>query len=545
MGDDDSRKISLPFPFPFFGNSYTSAFVNSDGNLTFGVGDSASSDRSIGRLNAGPPRIAPLFTDLDPSKAGAFVRVVADADRIVISWDGVPLFSDLGIGARQTFQIRLFAGGTVEFAYSAIHLGSATAAAGISPGRLTLATEPVSLLASAGLETNTGIAEFFSEIDQVDVALAAQKFYATHEDAYDYLFIFNAIHLYINNGSVIAFEDTVRNRVQGYGVGPVEDGMIFGSPRRLQAVMNMGPMEQYPQDPYAPMPVRLGTGDTGLSVLGHEAGHRFLSWTSVKDDSGVGIMWGRANAHWSFNFNSEASVVEGNRIRDDGAGSKPRFTTIAAAQGYSPLDQYLFGFRSAVDVEPMFAAVDTNGPANNAPPHPGTSFHGQRIDIPIQDVIAEAGVRVPDWTVAQRKYRFGFVLIQSASDPVPQDLLGLLSTYRTQWTSYWNRITDGRSSAEADLRRALTLSFWPSAEMKLGDALDATVTIAAPVDHDLMISIEAPLGVTGVPKSVVIPAGETAAPIRLTGNKTGVEAVSLRAADGSFEVVEAKVRVSF
>ena len=61
LDDDDTRQVALPFPFPFFGATYTQVFVNSDGNLTFTAGDSASSDRSLGRMTAGPPRISPLL----------------------------------------------------------------------------------------------------------------------------------------------------------------------------------------------------------------------------------------------------------------------------------------------------------------------------------------------------------------------------------------------------------------------------------------------------------------------------------------------------
>ena len=41
--------------------------MNSDGNLTFTAADNASTDRSLGRMTAGPPRISPLFDDLDPA----------------------------------------------------------------------------------------------------------------------------------------------------------------------------------------------------------------------------------------------------------------------------------------------------------------------------------------------------------------------------------------------------------------------------------------------------------------------------------------------
>ena len=39
LGDDDSRQVVLPFAFPFFGTTYRTIFLNSDGNLTFTAAD--------------------------------------------------------------------------------------------------------------------------------------------------------------------------------------------------------------------------------------------------------------------------------------------------------------------------------------------------------------------------------------------------------------------------------------------------------------------------------------------------------------------------
>src|SRR5262249_8109778 len=64
LGADDTRAASLPFAFPFYGRSYSSVFVNSDGNVSFGAGDPASTSRDVGRLVGGPPRAAPLLADL-------------------------------------------------------------------------------------------------------------------------------------------------------------------------------------------------------------------------------------------------------------------------------------------------------------------------------------------------------------------------------------------------------------------------------------------------------------------------------------------------
>ena len=134
LGDDDSQAIPLPFSFPFFGNRYNSVFVNSDGNLTFTIADSASTDRSLGRLVAGPPRIALMFGDLDPSRVANSVRVRTLSASVVITWQGVPEYSDFGRGAPQTGQLRLFNDGRIEMVWQTISM--AELVVGIAPGNL-------------------------------------------------------------------------------------------------------------------------------------------------------------------------------------------------------------------------------------------------------------------------------------------------------------------------------------------------------------------------------------------------------------------------
>ena len=151
--------------------------------------------------------------------------------------------------------------------------------------------------------------------------------------------------------SALAWEMTVRNDRTGYGDILVDDGKEYGSASRLQAVMNMGPLGQYPADTSGKVGGRgQVTGDTPLTILAHEAGHLFLAYVSVRDPENAAAlpMLNNVNfAHWSFYFNSDASYLEGNRIRDDGSGVSPRFRTTATVQSFSELDQYLMGFRSS------------------------------------------------------------------------------------------------------------------------------------------------------------------------------------------------------
>jgi hypothetical protein len=52
LTDDDFRQVAFQsgFKFPFFGTTYNSVFVNSDGNITFTEGDAEHTERDLSRF---------------------------------------------------------------------------------------------------------------------------------------------------------------------------------------------------------------------------------------------------------------------------------------------------------------------------------------------------------------------------------------------------------------------------------------------------------------------------------------------------------------
>ena len=547
LGDDDSRSVPLPFAFPYFGVTYREIFINSDGNLTFTAGDGASLARSLGRLNAGPPRIAPLFEDLDPSAAPGGVRVLAEANRFVVSWAEVPEFQDIGVGPLQTFQVRLYPDGRIEFAWGSI--ATSGAVVGITPGGLRGESSLVSFATEPSAEYAGTVAERFGGTLELDITSAAQRFYETHEDAYDYLVFFNDLGIAAES-SAVAYESTVRNSRGGYGDEQFDVGREFGSAARLQAVMNMGPLSQYPASPEARVPARGTVGDTPVTVIAHEAGHLFLAYASVRDaENPLALpMLGFQSAHWFFGFNSDASLLEGNRIQDRGENASPRFLTTATVAGFSPLDQYLMGLRGPNEVEPeheMFYVTGTPASfARRLPDARGVSFDGGRRNVQLDEIVAAEGRRTPDHTVSQRRFRFAFILVTRAGAEPRQEDLAKVEAFRTAFEEYFRRATSERATADASLKRNLRLSVFPAAGVLAGRTLEATVSVDTPPAAPLRVALERKTGVTEMPADVTIPAGAKSAAFSIRGSRAGVEDLLAIPNDTAYHAAAARVQVS-
>ncbi len=144
LGDDDSEEVPLGFGFPFQGTTYTSVFVNSNGNLTFGSGNTDFTE-SVAELLSGPPRIAALWDDLSPNNGGTVI-VSGDASSWTVEFQGVPEFSSTGANS---FAITLGSDGSVAIAYGAV--SALDGLAGVSEGGGTADPGATDLSAAASL----------------------------------------------------------------------------------------------------------------------------------------------------------------------------------------------------------------------------------------------------------------------------------------------------------------------------------------------------------------------------------------------------------
>ncbi len=222
---------------------------------------------------------------------------------------------------------------------------------------------------SVVVDTNNTIVSTTAAGTSISFTAAAQQFYTTHNDDYDFLLFFpNFTH---SNGS---FHRIVFNDITGLGTGRgnINQRACFGAATRLQSINNYVNYTALPVDPEARIP---GNNDSTLSLIGQEVGHRWAAF--ARHAAGDNSLLGRSGSHWSYYLSvpgtgprAGASSLEGNAWLGNGDGT---FTCLANTDGYSELDQYLMGLRAPEAVAPFFFIQNPaggQGRAMTAAPNP-------------------------------------------------------------------------------------------------------------------------------------------------------------------------------
>lgn len=141
--DDDNRAISLGFSVNFYGTSYSTVYVNSNGSVTFGDGNNDPTNVSFpatevidgtGWNAPGDERtmIAPLWDDLDPdpadtgrSTSGVYTNIIGNpgSRKFVVTWNDVTNYNrstGLYYGS-DTFQLEIYEWtNSIQFNYQSL-----------------------------------------------------------------------------------------------------------------------------------------------------------------------------------------------------------------------------------------------------------------------------------------------------------------------------------------------------------------------------------------------------------------------------------------
>ncbi|HEV8320910.1 MAG TPA: DUF4215 domain-containing protein [Myxococcota bacterium] len=144
LGDESFMPMTLPAgaSVPFYGTSYSTVFVCSNGYVTFTGGDSIftpSPDLMFSYMTPNNfPRIAPLWDDLDEGPVGAGtiyfdVFGPASSATLVVTWNGVWEYSTTM--TPNTFQMAITSTGTITFSYQGI--STVNGLVGVAPANTT------------------------------------------------------------------------------------------------------------------------------------------------------------------------------------------------------------------------------------------------------------------------------------------------------------------------------------------------------------------------------------------------------------------------
>lgn len=446
--DDDTVKIDLPgFKLKFFGKRYSSVYINSDGNITFNQGESASTARDLQRLLNGPPRIAAFFNDLDPEAAsgdgGVYTRIVGK--KLIVTWWEVPEF---GTSNSNTFQLSLAAKGSIEVQFGS--MDAKPGIVGIAPGggsglELVDLTEDLPVV-----RKGMAIAERFSKDETFDESAVASAFFEKFADDYDQLVMFKDFG-HLADRDAIAYHLTIKNKVKGIGVQTYNGSRFFGSTGRLGGFVNMGGVSQYSGNIKSVTFAFFGLY-SGLDILAHELGHQWLVKATFIASNGIEStnLLGRGNAHWSFHFDSDLSFLEGNDIVDNGDGS---FTTRAPRASYNSLDLYLMGLIAAKNVPDMFYVADPSnaGMAETDPAAANVTFRGTRVDVTMAQILAAMGKRKPAVTDAPKDFKVAFILLAKKGTKAKPASINTVEKFASQIPGLFANSTRGKASIDTTL----------------------------------------------------------------------------------------------
>ena len=256
-----------------------------------------------------------------------------------------------------------------------------------------------------------------------------RRIYLEFEDAFDYLVFV------LNRDESPSFPygglyNPVRNDTQGIG-RDVFSKRRYGSQKQLLGIIEI-PL-------FGPL-----FGDFfGDPVLLHELMHRWANYV-IPTPPGIGGHWGFSSADGQLGGFPLHDLVH---LGGDRYKVQSRFGSTGNLGAYSPIELYLAGLIPPDEVPDLWVAEDGEWLEEDG--EQVLSDDGRPIftatkvrTITIDDIIAEHGERVPDWTTSQKDFRAAMVLLVDDDHPATPARIQEMSDL----VSEFSHIGDGGSS---------------------------------------------------------------------------------------------------
>lgn len=264
----------------------------------------------------------------------------------------------------------------------------------------------------------------------------AQAFLAQRPDEFDFLVVFTTFEF--ESAGALAFYNPVRNDVRGIGWPVFDNGVDYGSPTRLQGVVDMAALGRYSFDVSGP------GYQLVLNTLAHEIMHRWSVMPRYRDAGGQlrDDLLGSDGVHWSWFADTDASVMYGNDWQQLPDG---RYRSVRVRHQYGPHDLYLAGLLSAAEVPPITLLRGAPGNATDLP-QLGAIVTASAEPIPIERIIAAEGERVPSAADSPKSFNAGLILLKRPGESVPASVLADLERLRVNFQQRYSAMTRGRAT---------------------------------------------------------------------------------------------------
>ena len=261
--------------------------------------------------------------------------------------------------------------------------------------------------------------ELPATLEAVDLTSYARRIYMEFEDAFDHLMFVSNLDKRSRRFST-NFYRSVRNDIQGIG-GGIFSSSRYGSPEQLLGVIYLTDRVSIKYGPSL-----------------HELVH---TWANDVVPTSVRGHWGFSSANGQLGGFALHNLVHlgGNRYTVHNDAVAP-YGWARNHLPYSPIELYLAGLIPPDEVPDLWVAEDGEWLIENGAYV--LSDEGWRIftatkvrTITINDIIAEHGERVPDWTTSQKDFQAAAVLLVDDDHPATPEHIQEVSDH-VAWFSY-------------------------------------------------------------------------------------------------------------
>ena len=322
-------------------------------------------------------------------------------------------------------------------------------AKGVSPGVVELVGGVVVMVGDDEIVTTLDPVNGDYGIDGGQMPLIGRRFYQYFPDDFDGLAVFTTFPDLFQGGLAYSVSGGWSGAA-GLGLGTGGNQGTYGSAGTLISVINMNYTGYYDT---------MDENDVFFhAVFGQEFAHTWLAHIQFVDpNSGQtsNELLGRDGAHWSANFHSGGSVMDGMEFTDNGDGT---FTAGQNSVRYGALDLYAMGVVGPEEVKDLFlirnpmyqngTSVDTVNDGWTGNIGPGTVITGDRFDISMDYIELAHGPRIPAWNEEDEDFRVAIILVTRPGETVADvmDQVDKLEVGRLAWENKHAAWTDYRST---------------------------------------------------------------------------------------------------